>query len=275
MMKNYYEQVKEAVSYIKTKTDMKPQVGLVLGSGLGRLADEIEAAVIIPYSEIPAFPESTVTGHAGNVVIGYLEDKCVIAFQGRFHFYEGYSMQVVVMPIRMMQLLGVKQLIVTNACGGVNKDVLNPGDLMLISDHINLMGTSPLIGENLDAFGVRFPDMSEPYSKRLRLLAKQVGEAQGLQLKEGVYTGWMGPAYETPAEIRYIRAIGGDAVGMSTVPEVIAACHGEMEVLGISCITNMACGILDQKLSHSEVMEVASSVQKKFEALVKKVLKLM
>lgn len=272
---NYFEKIQRMVTYIEGEITVKPEIGLVLGSGLGTLADEIENPVIIPYEMIPEFPISTVTGHAGNVVVGKLEGKSVIAFQGRFHFYEGHSMQTVVMPIRIMQLLGVKQLIVTNACGGVNKDVLNPGDLMLISDHINLMGSSPLIGENIEEFGVRFPDMSEPYSKRLRLLAKEVGKEQQVTLKEGVYTGWMGPAYETPAEIRYIRAIGGDAVGMSTVPEVIAARHGGIEVLGISCITNMACGILEQKLSHSEVMEVASQVHADFVKLVRGILSMM
>ncbi|MGL4662191.1 MAG: purine-nucleoside phosphorylase [Culicoidibacterales bacterium] len=269
---NYFEKIQKIVMYIEGKIELKPEVGLVLGSGLGTLADEIEEAVVIPYDEIPEFPQSTVVGHAGNVVIGKLEGKQVIAFQGRFHFYEGYSMQTVVIPIRIMQMLGVKTMIVTNACGGVNKEVLQPGDLMLISDHINLMGSSPLIGENIDTFGVRFPDMSEPYSRRLRALAQTVGEKQNITLKEGVYTGWMGPAYETPAEIRYIRSIGGDAVGMSTVPEVIAARHGGIEVLGISCITNMACGILEQKLSHSEVMEVANQVHADFSKLVRGIL---
>lgn len=272
---SYLKKVQDIVTYIESKTSMKPAIGLILGSGLGTLADEIETSVVIPYHEIPEFPQSTVVGHAGNIIIGKLEGKTVVAFQGRFHFYEGYSMQTVVMPVRIMQLLGVKQLIVTNACGGVNKDALVPGDLMLISDHINLMGTSPLIGENVEEFGVRFPDMSEPYSKRLRALAQMVGEANNITLKEGVYTGWMGPAYETPAEIRYIRTIGGDAVGMSTVPEVLAARHGGIEVLGISCITNMACGILEQKLSHSEVMEVASQVHADFVQLVRGILRAM
>lgn len=274
-MSDYLTKIKEAVAYIESKTDYKPEIGLILGSGLGSLADQVEDAVVLPYGEIPNFPQSNVVGHAGNLVIGKLEGKVVIALQGRMHFYEGESMQTITIPTRIMQLMGVKKLIVTNACGGINIDTLTPGDLMLISDHINLMGTSPLIGENIEELGTRFPDMSEPYSKELRAIAKEVGSSLGLTLKEGVYAGWMGPAYETPAEIRYIRAIGADAVGMSTVPEVIVANHAEMQVLGISCITNMACGILDQKLGHHEVMEVANRVHKDFVALVRNVINKM
>lgn len=265
----YLEKVQTIVNYICSQTEMEPEIGLILGSGLGVLADEIENKVVIPYGNIPFFPQSDVVGHAGNVVIGQLEGKVVIAFQGRFHFYEGHSMHTVALPVRVMQLLGVQKLIVTNACGGVNKEELVPGDLMLISDHINLMGDSPLIGENIEEFGVRFPDMSEAYSKLLRQSAREVAQIYNIHLKEGVYVGWMGPAYETPAEIRYIRTIGGDAVGMSTVPEVLAARHGGIEVLGISCITNMACGILNQPLNHEEVMEVANKVRVDFSRLVR------
>ncbi|TLG71803.1 purine-nucleoside phosphorylase [Culicoidibacter larvae] len=274
-MSNYLTKIKEAVAYIESKTDYKPEIGLILGSGLGSLADQVEDAVVLPYGEIPNFPQSNVVGHAGNLVIGKLEGKVVIALQGRMHFYEGESMQTITIPTRIMQLMGVKKLIVTNACGGINIDTLTPGDLMLISDHINLMGTSPLIGENIEELGTRFPDMSEPYSKELRAIAREAGSSLGLTLKEGVYAGWMGPAYETPAEIRYIRTIGADAVGMSTVPEVIVANHAQMQVLGISCITNMACGILDQKLGHHEVMEVANRVHKDFVALVRNVINKM
>ncbi|MDR7314059.1 purine-nucleoside phosphorylase [Brevibacillus nitrificans] len=257
----------EAVAYIQPKLEEKPTIGLVLGSGLGVLADEIENPVIIPYNEIPGFTVSTVVGHKGQLVIGKLQGKQVVAMQGRFHFYEGHGLDAVVFPIRVMKLLGVETIIVTNAAGGINENY-DPGNLMLISDHINMTFRNPLIGPNDDEMGARFPDMSEAYSKELRQIAKKVASEQGIELQEGVYVGLLGPSYETPAEIRMLRILGGDAVGMSTVPEVIVARHMGVKVLGISCISNMAAGILEQPLSHDEVMETTEKVKTQFLALV-------
>jgi purine-nucleoside phosphorylase len=262
-MANY----QEAVAYIEPKLTEKPTIGLVLGSGLGVLADEIENPVIIPYHEIPGFTVSTVVGHKGQLVIGKLQGKQVVAMQGRFHFYEGHGLDAVVFPIRVMKLLGVETIIVTNAAGGINEGY-NAGDLMLIRDHINMTFRNPLIGANEEEMGARFPDMSEAYSKELRELAKGVAKEQGVQLQEGVYVGLLGPSYETPAEIRMLRILGGDAVGMSTVPEVIVARHMNVKVLGISCISNMAAGILEQPLSHDEVMETTEKVKAQFLSLV-------
>ncbi|AZV44206.1 purine nucleoside phosphorylase [Peribacillus asahii] len=267
-----YEQLEKAAAFIKSKITDVPSVGLILGSGLGVLAAEIEQPIVLPYQEIPNFPVSTVEGHAGKLVIGKLSGKTVVAMQGRFHFYEGYSMSQVTFPVRVMKLLGVETLIVTNAAGSVNES-FTPGDLMLITDHINCMGTNPLIGSNDARFGPRFPDMSEAYNKELRSLAKQIAATQGLDLKEGVYVGNTGPAYETPAEVRMARVIGGDAVGMSTVPEVIVARHCGLKVLGISCMTNMAAGILDQPLSHEEVIETTEKVKSRFLRFVKEIVK--
>lgn len=264
----YYEQIQAAVAYIQTKVVTTPTIGLVLGSGLGSLAEQIENKLVLPYETIPYFPQSSVVGHAGNLVIGQLEGKTVIALQGRVHFYEGISMQTVTFSIRVMQLLGVQQLIVTNAAGGINT-TFEPGTLMIIDDHINLMGTSPLIGENISEFGTRFPDMTYAYTPRLRELAQTVAQGLEIPVRTGVYVGFTGPAYETPAEVRYARIIGGDAAGMSTVPEVIVASHAEMEVVGISCITNMAAGVMNQPLDHSEVMDVANRVHNQFVQLVK------
>jgi len=261
----------EAVQYIQPKLKEKPTIGLVLGSGLGVLAEEIENPTVIPYQEIPGFTVSTVVGHKGQLVVGRLQGKQVVAMQGRFHYYEGHDLSDVVFPIRVMKLLGVEKLIVTNAAGGVNENY-RPGDLMLIKDHINLTGRNPLIGPNDDSLGPRFPDMSEAYSRALRDVARSVAAEQGIPLQEGVYVGLLGPSYETPAEIRMLRILGGDAVGMSTVPEVIVARHMQMQVLGISCISNMAAGILEQPLSHEEVMETTEKVKAKFLALVKGVL---
>jgi purine-nucleoside phosphorylase len=261
----------EAVGYIQPKLKEKPTIGLVLGSGLGVLADEIENPTVIPYQEIPGFTVSTVVGHKGQLVIGRLQGKQVVAMQGRFHYYEGHDLADVVFPIRIMKLLGVETIIVTNAAGGVNESY-RPGDLMLIKDHINLTGRNPLIGPNDDSLGTRFPDMSEAYSKAMREVAKSVAAEQGIPLQEGVYAGLLGPSYETPAEIRMLRILGGDAVGMSTVPEVIVAKHMQMQVLGISCISNMAAGILEQPLSHEEVMETTEKVKAKFLALVQGIL---
>jgi purine-nucleoside phosphorylase len=261
--------IKEAKEYITSRTNVRPETGLILGSGLGVLAEEIEQAEIIPYSDIPGFPSSTVAGHKGQLVIGNLEGKPVVAMQGRFHFYEGYSMQLVTLPVRVMKAIGVKTLIVTNAAGGVNES-FEAGDLMLINDHINLFGTNPLIGPNDAGLGVRFPDMSRAYCPELLKQAKQAAEELKLTVKEGVYVGNPGPVYETPAEVRMIRTLGGDAVGMSTVPEVITARHSSMKVLGISCISNMAAGILDEPLSHEEVIETTDRVRENFLAFVKK-----
>ncbi len=257
----------EAVSFIESTIGFQPEIGLILGSGLGIIADLIEDAKVIPYHAIPHFPVSTVEGHAGELVAGQIQGKRVIMMKGRFHLYEGYAASFVTFPVRVMKAIGVKQLIVTNAAGGVNTD-FEVGDLMLISDHINFMGTNPLIGPNDRELGERFPDMSEAYSKRLIQLAQKVAARQSFTFREGVYMGNLGPTYETPAEIRMARVLGADAVGMSTVPEVIVARHAGMEVLGISCITNKAAGILEQPLSHEEVMEAAEQVKPKFLQLV-------
>lgn len=243
------------------------EIGVILGSGLGDYADSLQDAARLSYSEIPGFPQSTVAGHAGMFVCGMLNGRRVVMMQGRFHYYEGYSMKALTLPVRVMQKMGVKTLIITNACGGVNLSFA-PGDLMVISDMFSLTGTSPLIGPNLDEFGPRFPDMTCAFDKELRKLAHETARAQGFSLQEGVYCQFPGPCYETPAEIRMARVLGADAVGMSTVPEVIVARHGGMRVLGISCITNMAAGILDQKLCHEEVTETANRVKDRFKALV-------
>ncbi len=266
------EYILTSAEYLKTKIQTKPEVGLILGSGLGVLVEEIENQVIVPYEDIPHFPTSTVQGHAGQLVFGDLNGVSVVAMQGRFHFYEGYEMSKVTFPVRVMKALGIEKIVVTNAAGGVNTS-FEPGDLMLISDHINMMGTNPLIGPNEEAFGVRFPDMSEAYSKALRHKARKVGESLGIALEEGVYVAVTGPSYETPAEIRMMRTMGADAVGMSTAPEVIVARHAGLEVLGISCITNMAAGILDQPLNHEEVIETTEKVKANFLALVKGIVK--
>ncbi|WP_059103565.1 purine-nucleoside phosphorylase [Shouchella shacheensis] len=260
--------VQEAAQAVKENIAVAPTIGLILGSGLGVLADEISEAVKLPYEQLPHFPVSTVEGHAGQLVAGKLEGQAVIAMQGRFHFYEGYSMQDVTFPVRVMKELGVTQVIVTNAAGGVN-EAFDAGDLMLITDHINHMGANPLIGKNEEALGPRFPDMSNAYSEKLRALARKKAGELGLRLQEGVYLGNSGPTYETPAEVRMARKVGGDAVGMSTVPEVIVCRHAQLEVLGISCISNMAAGILPQPLTHAEVMETTERVKSDFLALIK------
>lgn len=265
---------KAAAAYVQQQMKHTPEIGLILGSGLGVLANEIEEPVIIPFDQIPGFPVSTVEGHAGQLVLGTLEGKQVLAMQGRFHYYEGYNLQQVTLPVRMMKHLGLEKIIVTNAAGGV-QTTFKPGDLMLITDHINFTGTNVLIGPNDSAMGVRFPDMSQAYTPGLQKLALRVAEQQGVDLKQGVYVGVVGPSYETPAEIRMLRVLGADAVGMSTVPEVIVAVHSGIQVLGISCITNMASGILDQPLSHDEVMETAEIAKDKFLKLVKGIIKEM
>jgi purine-nucleoside phosphorylase len=264
--------IKDSADFILSKSKYKPQIGLILGSGLGAIADQIKDAEFYNYNEIPNFPISTVEGHAGRLVIGNFQGKQVIAMQGRFHFYEGYNMQEVTFPVRVMKLLGVEKLIVTNAAGAVNKD-FTPGDLMLINDHINLSGSNPLFGKNLSEFGTRFPDMSNAYDKDLRNKVKEIAKNLNIELREGVYTMFTGPTYETPAEIRMARILGSDAVGMSTVPEVIVANHSGMKVLGISCMTNMAAGILEQPLNHEEVMETSERVRENFITLITNIIK--
>ncbi|MDM5316031.1 purine-nucleoside phosphorylase [Fictibacillus sp. b24] len=266
------KQLQTSAEFIQSKLTSTPKIGLILGSGLGILAEEIENPVVIPYSEIPEFPVSTVEGHAGQLVIGELAGKQVVAMQGRFHYYEGYSMEKVTFPVRVMKLIGVETIVVTNAAGGVNKD-FEAGDLMLITDHINNFGVNPLIGANDSTFGVRFPDMSEAYTASLQDVARGVAKELNITLKEGVYVGNTGPSYETPAEVRMLRVLGADAVGMSTVPEVIIARHAGLKVLGISCISNMAAGILDQPLTHDEVMETTEMVKANFLSLVKGIVK--
>lgn len=263
-------EIKEASKYIQSKITVMPEIGLILGSGLGILAEEICDSVVIPYTEIPYFPASTVSGHKGQLVIGSLKGKQVIAMQGRFHYYEGYSMENITFPVRVMKQLGIKSVIVTNAAGSINKKY-NPGDLMIIKDHINNMGTNPLIGPNNDELGGRFPDMSQAYDREYIKLAETCANEIGLKIHNGVYVGNTGPTYETPAEINLLRILGGDAVGMSTVPEVIVARHTGLRVLGISCISNMAAGILDQSLSHEEVIATTEKVKGSFIELVMKI----
>ncbi|EJW18072.1 purine-nucleoside phosphorylase [Paenibacillus alvei] len=262
-----HDHIQEAAAYIQSRISETPEVGLILGSGLGVLADLVEQPVTIAYGDIPHFPVSTVEGHAGELLVGKIAGRTVALMKGRFHMYEGYGPELTAFPVRVMKAIGVSKLLVTNAAGGINTSY-KPGDLMLISDHLNMTGRNPLIGANDNRLGARFPDMSQAYSPKLRQKAKEVAASQGVELQEGVYVGFLGPNYETPAEIRMLRILGGDAVGMSTVSEVIVAQHAGMEVLGISCISNMAAGILDQPLSHAEVMETAELVRDKFLKLV-------
>ncbi|MCJ7842390.1 purine-nucleoside phosphorylase [Lederbergia sp. NSJ-179] len=262
------DKIERAKTFLEGKIASKPKVGLILGSGLGVLADEIDNPVKIKYEMIPGFPISTVEGHAGQLVVGELKGVTVLAMQGRFHYYEGYPLDEVTFPVRVMKALGVEALVVTNAAGGVNQ-TFTPGDLMLITDHINNAGANPLIGPNENTLGVRFPDMSTAYTPSLQKLVREVAKDLNIILKEGVYVWNSGPSYETPAEIRMLEKIGGDAVGMSTVPEVIVARHAGMNVIGISCITNMAAGILNQPLSHEEVIETTEKAKENFLNLVK------
>jgi len=266
------DKIKEAVSFIEEKVDHNPDIGLILGSGLGVLAEDIENKVELEYKDIPNFPISTVEGHAGKLVLGQLEGNDVVAMQGRFHYYEGYSMQEITMPVRVMKLLGIDKMIVTNAAGGINRN-FDPGDFMIITDHLNLMGDNPLLGENYKEFGPRFPDMSEAYNQNLRNIAEKTAREEALVIRNGVYAGMSGPSFETPTEIRKLRKDGADAVGMSTVPEVIVANHMKIDVLGISCITNMAAGILPQPLNHEEVIEITEKVKPEFKKLVRSILK--
>lgn len=264
---NEIEMIKNCINTIREKTDFVPEIGLILGSGLGDYANKIENKITIPYKDIPDFPLSTVAGHAGQFVMGELKGCKVIAMQGRVHYYEGYTQRKITLPVRIMKSLGVQKMILTNAAGGVNKDFA-PGTLMMITDHINFSGSNPLIGENPDEFGARFPDMSNIYSKEYRDSLKELAIKEGIELKEGVYMMFSGPSYETLAEIRMARVMGADAVGMSTVPEAIVCSQMGISVLGISCITNCAAGILDQPLNHKEVVETADRVKHDFERVL-------
>jgi purine-nucleoside phosphorylase len=263
----------EAANFIASRLGAAGRLALILGSGLGGLADEIESPLALPYREIPHFPTSTAPGHAGRLVAGKLAGKSVIAMQGRFHYYEGHALERVVFPIRVFKALGVERLFLTNAAGGANPD-FSPGDFMIIRDHINLTGQNPCIGPNDDSLGPRFFDMTKAYDPELRALARSSGEELGIALREGVYAWFSGPSFETPAEIRMARILGADAVGMSTVPEVIAAAHCGLKVLGLSCITNMAAGILDRPISGEEVLEVSARKRPEFSALVRRIVEL-
>jgi len=260
-----------AAKFILGKTKLRPRIGLVLGSGLGAFANEIAGAARIDYKNIPNFPRSTAIGHAGRMVIGKVADVPVAVMQGRVHFYEGYSQREVIFPMRVMARMGIRAVVLTNAAGGINTN-FKQGCLVVLRDHINLQGTNPLIGPNDEHFGPRFPDMTQVYWKPYQAAALQDGKRLGIEIAEGVYAGLTGPSYETPAEIRYLRAIGADVVGMSTVPEVIAAAHMGIRVLGISCVTNMAAGILDQPITTEEVMETGERVKADFMALLRAVI---
>lgn len=263
-----WKQIQEAAATIKKVCDIRPTIGLILGSGLGDLADQIKNPTKILYDDIPYFPISTVEGHAGQLVIGELEGKTVVAMQGRFHFYEGYTQHQVVFPVYVMQRLGINTLLVTNAAGGMNAS-FQAGDMMVISDHLNLTGSNPLIGPHLLELGPRFPDMSRAYTPQLVSLAEKIADQLGFTIQKGVYAGISGPTYMTPAELIMLRNLGGDAVGMSTVPEVITASFLDLDVLGISCITDMAIGEELEPLSHEQVMETANRTKPKFTQLVK------
>jgi len=268
---NTFERSAEAAAFLKARLGDVPRVAVILGSGLGDFADGLSDATVVPYGEIPHWPASTVVGHAGKLVAGVSQGRPVLALAGRAHFYEGHPLSTVTFPARVLGQLGVTTLIVTNAAGGINRRFAT-GALMVIDDHINLMGVNPLAGPNDERFGARFPDMSEVYSARLRGVADEVAAGMGLALEHGVYVAVSGPSYETPAEIRAFRTLGADAVGMSTVPETITARHMGLEVLGISCITNMAAGVLPQPLVHDEVMETARRVRGGFIALLEGIL---
>lgn len=266
-----FDKAQHAAQFILSRTRLRPKIALVLGSGLGAFADEFAAAVKLPYQTIPHFPRSTAIGHAGKLVIGKVDETPVVAMQGRVHLYEGYSVHEVAFPIRVFARMGVQAVILTNAAGGILRE-LTQGRLVLISDHINLQDANPLTGANDENFGLRFPDMSNAYDKKFRAMATAEAARAGISMPEGVYAALAGPSYETPAEIRYLRAIGADLVGMSTVLEVIAARHSGIRVLGISCVTNAAAGVLDQPLVHTEVLEVAERVKGQFIALLRGVI---
>ena len=270
-MKN---KLQTCLASIREKTDFKPEIALILGSGLGDYADGIQIETTVDYSEIEGFPVSTVTGHKGRFVFGYVGEVPVVIMQGRVHYYEGYPMTDVVLPTRLMGLLGAKKLILTNAAGGINEH-FRPGDFMMITDHIATGVPSPLIGPNLEELGPRFPDMSEVYSRRIQDVIREAASDCGISLREGVYVQLTGPNYETPAEVKMCKSWGGDAVGMSTACEAVAARHMGMEIGGISCITNLAAGISKEKLDHKEVQETADRVSKDFKRLVTKIIETM
>ena len=263
----YYAQVQQAAEAIRSRIAEVPRIAIVLGSGLGDFAGGLGVAVSMPYGDLPNWPRSNVIGHEGRLVVGTVRGRTIAALSGRCHVYEGHDMRTVTFAVRVLGVLGIRTLILTNAAGGVNTGFAQ-GALMVIDDHINLIGDNPLVGTNDDRFGPRFPDMTEVYAARLRTIADEAGRFGGTTLPHGVYAALLGPSYETPAEIRYLRTIGADAVGMSTVPEAIAARHMGMEVLGISCITNMAAGVLPQPLDHREVMETARRVRGQFISLL-------
>jgi purine-nucleoside phosphorylase len=266
-----FERAEAAAKHIFSQTALRPKIALILGSGLGAFADEFSHATTIPYAKIPHFPRSTAIGHAGQLVIGKVGQVAVAGMQGRVHLYEGYSVKEVAFPVRVFARMGVEAVILTNAAGGIKKEFVQ-GRLVVIKDHINLQGVNPLSGPNDERFGGRFPDMSVAYDRRFREMAVGEGNRLGIGMYEGIYAALTGPSYETPAEIRYLRTIGADLVGMSTVPEVIAARHSGMRVLGISCVTNAAAGILDKPLDHREVLETAERVKEQFIALLKAVI---
>lgn len=272
-MSDEYTRVKAAADFVRARIPAVPDLAIVLGSGLGDFASTIADAVVLPYETIPGWPKSAVIGHAGKLVVGTVRGRLVAVLSGRSHFYEGHPMATVVFATRVVALMGIKTLLITNAAGGINTS-FGQGALMVIDDHINLVGTNPLIGPNDERFGPRFPDMTEIYSKRLRVIANKAAAKANVGVTHGVYVGLHGPSYETPAEIRFLRTIGADAVGMSTVAEAIVAKHMGMEVLGLSCITNMAAGVLDQPLNHSEVMETAQRVKGGFIALIETIVEM-
>ncbi len=265
-----YERAEHAARTVRARLTIEPRIAIVLGSGLGGFADDFEDAVRIPYEEIPGFPRSTAEGHAGRLVAGNVDSVPVLAMQGRVHYYEGYLLEEVTFPIRTFKLLGIKTLVLTNASGGINVQ-LTQGGLMVITDHLNLMGDNPLRGPNDERFGPRFPDMSAVYAPALQELVVEEAKAIGVEVRRGIYGGLSGPSYETPAEIHLLRTLGADAVGMSTVPEAIVARHMDMEVLGISCITNMAAGISDEPINHAEVMATGDRVRGTFTQLLRRV----
>jgi purine-nucleoside phosphorylase len=269
-----FHRAERAAKFILSKTKLRPRIALVLGSGLGGFADEFAGASKIAYAKIPHFPRSTAIGHAGQLVIGKVDDVAVAGMQGRVHLYEGYSAKEVAFPMRVFARMGVQAVILTNAAGGIKKE-LSQGHLVILRDHINLQGVNPLCGPNEEKFGPRFPDMTTAYDKTFREIAFAEGRQLGIELAEGTYAALAGPSYETPAEIRYLRGIGSDLVGMSTVPEVLAARHSGMRVLGISCVTNAAAGILDQPLDHREVLEAAERVKSQFISLLRAVIRKM
>jgi purine-nucleoside phosphorylase len=270
-LKDLLAKLEETKKYLSDNIKEAPEIGLILGSGLGTMAEEIENAVVIDYKDIPNFPISTVEGHAGQLVIGKLMDKQVIAMKGRFHYYEGYSMGEVTFPVRVMKAMGVELLLVTNACGALNPN-LYPGALVVINDHINMTGNNPLIGPNYSELGPRFPDMSDAYDKDLIQLVHRVGDKIGVETHEGVYVSISGPAYSSKAESKMFRLIGADTIGMSTVPEVIVAKHSGLKVIGISCVTDMAIFEGSETISHEQVMEIADKTRPKFISLVKSII---